>query len=66
MQTPVLISILTNIVLTIALIYVGFGKKVYKYITEHKKRRERQAYEERTKEIRKIVIEYLEEIRKDG
>ena len=66
MQTSILVSIIANIILTIALIYVGFGKKVYKYITEHKKRRETQAYKERTEEIRKIVVEFLEEIKKDG
>jgi len=66
MQTSILVSIIANIVLGIALLSLIVGPRIYKYITEHKKRRETQAYEERQREIRKIVVEFLEEIKKDG
>jgi len=66
MSTPVLVSIIANIILTISLIYVGFGKKIYKYITDYKKRRETLRETGRKEEIRKIVREYLEELKKDG
>lgn len=62
MSTYVIVSIIANVILMIALIYVSFGKKLYMYIGDRKKQRETQ----RKQEIRKIVIEYLEEIRNDG
>lgn len=65
MFTVVTISIIANIVLGIAFLSHLFGPRIYKYITEHKKRRETQAYEERQREIRRMVVEFLEEIKKD-
>jgi len=65
MSTTITLSILTNCVLGVALFYVSFGPRIYKYITKHKKRRETQAYEERQREIRKMVVEFLQEIKKD-
>lgn len=66
MQTSILVSIIANIVMGIALLSLIVGPRIYKYITQHKKQREIQAYKERTEEIRKIVVEFLEEIKKDG
>lgn len=66
MLTPTIVSIIANIVLGIALISHMFGPKVYKYITEQKKLRETQRDKGRKEEIRRIVREYLEELKKDG
>ena len=66
MLTPTVVSIIANIVLSIALISHMFGRKIYTYITQHKKQREIQRDKGRKEEIRKIVREYLQELRNDG
>lgn len=65
MQASITISIIANIVLGIALLSHLVGPRIYKYITEHKNLREKRLYEERQREIRRIVVEFLEEIKKD-
>lgn len=62
MYTSIVISILVNVVLGIALLSHIVGPRIYKYITEHKKRRETQEKQR----IHAIVVEFLEEIKKDG
>ena len=62
MYTSIVISILVNVVLGIALLSLIVGPRIYKYITEHKKRRETQEKQR----IHAIVVEFLEEIKKDG
>ena len=62
MYTSIVVSILVNVVLGIALLSLIVGPRIYKYITEHKKRRETQEKQR----IHAIVVEFLEEIKKDG
>ena len=58
-----MIQIITIIILSIACLSLMGKFMIIPYIKKHKKLREKQAYEGRRKEIRKIVLEYLEELK---
>lgn len=67
MSTLEIISIVSNIVLGISLLYVMFSNKAIQYINQRKKRREKQANLERArfvKDVREEVRRYLEELQK--
>lgn len=61
------LSILANIVLAIALLYVVFSGKVISYINKRKNLREKRANLQRArfiKDVREEVRRYLEELQK--
>lgn len=58
MQTPIIVSIVANVVLMLALLYQVFSGKVIQEYTKRKKLRETQ---EETR-IRKVVEQVLKEI----
>tara|TARA_A100001201_G_scaffold4760_1_gene9196 strand:+ start:384 stop:569 length:186 start_codon:yes stop_codon:yes gene_type:complete len=58
--SEVIISLIANVILSFALLYLMFGKKIISYIGKIITQRERR----RKEYIKKIVLEYLEELRK--
>ena len=67
MSTFQLLSLISNIVLAIALLYVVFSGKIISYIKSIKRRGEKRANLERarfTKLVREEVRRYLEELQK--
>jgi hypothetical protein len=60
-MSALIITILTNIVLAISLLYVIFRPKVIKYYSDKKKQREIQE----VKRIQSIVNDYLRQLQND-
>ena len=64
MQTFQLLSLVLNVVLSILVLSLVYPKAIVVY-RKHKKQRETQANKGREEFIRKVVREYLEELKND-